>query len=233
MQANSDRYQKQVILDEIGITGQEKIIQARLTIVGCGGLGAIAAMYLAGAGVGHIRLIDFDTPDLTNLHRQVVYDVKKSGTKADQLAARIQELNSEVSTEVVNEQLTKQNISKYIETDHIILDCTDDLNAKYLLSDFTALNKIPLVYASIHKFIGYASVFNIASANGTISANLRHFFPEKSNLNIPSCSEVGAYNVLAGIFGLIQANEALKYILGMEILTNKLLIMNAKDYSQC
>lgn len=227
-----DRYRKQINLDDIGPEGQKKLLGAHVCIVGCGGLGSIAGMYLAGAGIGHITLVDFDKPDLTNLHRQVVYDIQASGTKADQLGNRIQQLNPDVQLEIRNTAIHKDNIVELISKDQIVLDCTDDLNAKYLLSDYTAIHKNPLVYASIHKFVGYVSVFNMGTKT-TRGHTLRDFFPEKANLKIPSCSDIGAYNVLAGIFGLLQANEAIKYILSLEgVLSGKLLIWNAKDYSQ-
>jgi adenylyltransferase/sulfurtransferase len=227
-----DRYRKQVILEDIGHEGQHKLLHAHVCIVGCGGLGAIAAMYLAGAGIGNITLVDFDKPDLSNLHRQVVYDVKEPGTKADQLALQIQKLNPDVRVHIINKAVHKDNIDTIIKQGQIVLDCTDDLNAKYLLSDYTAIHQIPLIYASIHKFVGYISVFNL-TLKGERSACLRDFFPEKANLKIPSCSDIGAYNVLAGMFGLLQANEAIKTILGIgDILQNKLMIWNAKDYSQ-
>ena len=227
-----DRYQKQIILEEIGIEGQEALRQASVCIIGCGGLGAIAAMYLAGAGIGKIRLIDFDTPDVTNLHRQVFYNVKEGGTKADQLSVRITKLNPEVQTEVRNIRVNKANMESCVSNTDVVLDCTDDIFAKYLINDFTALRGIPLAYASIHKFVGYASMFNTQNENGGQGANLRHFFPSASSFSIPSCSDIGAYNALAGIFGLIQANECLKFLLGLPVLVNTLLIMDVRDYSQ-
>lgn len=228
----SERYRKQVILDEIGPEGQQRLLDAHVCVVGCGGLGSIAAMYLSGAGIGNMVLVDFDVPDITNLHRQVVYDTSAAGSKADQLALRISRLNTDVHVQVLNNAIHRDNIRDIIEEGYIVLDCTDDLNAKFLLSDYTAMHGIPLVYASIHKFTGYISFFNLAVGSDR-GMSLRDFFPEKAQLKIPSCNDVGAYNVLAGIFGLMQANEVIKYILGMDgLLNGKLLIWSARDYSQ-
>lgn len=205
---SSDRYIRQVILDKMGPSGQERLSQATVLVIGCGGLGSIAAPYLAGAGVGKLILVDGDKPHVSNLHRQVFFSEQDTSTKAHHLAEHIERLNPEVEVVVVPQMITKENIKPLLELSDIVLECTDDMWTKYLVNDYCHLYHVPLVYGAIHKYNGYVSTFDNESEE---SIHLRDIFPEP-NLEVPTCAEVGVLGTLAGLIGLLQANEALKYI---------------------
>ena len=222
------RYIRQTLLKEIGPLGQEKLLRSRIAIVGCGGLGSIVAPYLAGAGVGNLCLIDGDLPHVSNLHRQVFFPSQSSDTKAELLANHIHRLNPDVKVRVVNEMLKKENIQDTINKVDLVIECTDDMMCKYLVNDYCHLNQIPLVYGAIYKFEGYVSLFE---NKDTSSIHLRDAFP-KPDTSIPTCSEVGVLGTIAGIIGLFQANEALKYIVGLETLSNTLLTYDCLGNTQ-
>lgn|GEM_PF-75846 len=205
------------------------MINAHAVVIGCGGLGSIVAPFLAGAGFGKITLVDSDAPDITNLHRQVFYSERESGTKSQALANHIDKLNSEVEVVVIEQMLTKKNIKSIINNNCIVLECTDDMMTKYLVNDYCHLNGIPMVYGAIYKFDGYVSLFENVSQE---SIHLRDAFPEP-NLEVPSCSDVGVLNTIAGIIGLLQANEAIKYVLEVgQTLSGQLLTYNVLTNDQ-
>ncbi len=192
-------------------------------------MGSIVAPYLAGAGFGKITLVDADIPDLSNLHRQVFYSEGETQTKSQALANHIQKLNSEIEVLVVEEMLTKSNIDSIIMTGTTVIECTDDMMTKYLVNDYCHLNGIPMVYGAIYKFDGYVSLFENKSKD---SIQLRDAFPEP-DLDVPSCSDVGVLNTIAGMIGLLQANEAIKYVLGIgQPLRGSLLTYNALTNDQ-
>ena len=220
-----------MLLDGVGEEGQQKLNDSAVAIVGCGGLGSIVAPYLAGAGVGTLILIDADTPHLSNLHRQITFKEEESQTKSKALSQYINTFNSDVKTIVIEQMLSKQNIDNILSNVKItvVIECTDDIITKYLVNDYCHIHNLPLVYGAIHKFEGYVSLFDNTNEN---SIHLRDIFP-KINTDIPNCSEVGVLNTVAGIIGLLQANEALKYILGIgESLSGKLLTYNALSNDQ-
>ena len=214
------RYSRQTILPEIGEEGQERLRKSHVAIVGCGGLGAIAAAYLVGLGIGHITIIDGDIPDVSNLHRQVFYTEDDKNPKVEHLQARLNALNPEVNIEKFAKRLAKENIDSILTGVDLVLECTDDQMCKYLVNDFCALEGIPLIYGAIHKYEGYVSLFqNINDSD----IHLRDIFPVP-DLNIPVCSEVGVLNTIAGLIGILQANEAIKYLLNIgDSLYGKLL----------
>ncbi|NNC86109.1 MAG: hypothetical protein HKN75_08500 [Bacteroidia bacterium] len=223
------RYQKQITLPQIGKAGQQKFSESHIVIIGCGGLGSIAAVYLAAAGIGRITLIDHDVPDVSNLHRQVFFSLEYTSSKVEQLHTHIKQVNPAVAVTSHQQKVTKQNINSLISDADVVLDCTDDLYAKYLINDACVLNNKALVYASIHQTEGYAFTYNPDFK----SAHLRNFFPQISEAVIPSCNDVGVYNILAGMFGLIQANEAMKLLLNLDDrLENRMMIYNVLNYSQ-
>lgn len=198
-------------MDAIGETGQAKLLKAHVIVIGCGGLGSIAAPYLAGAGIGKLTLVDGDRPDITNLHRQVFFaEEKTNATKAEELAKHIRKLNSDIELSIVSAMITKDSIQNIVEFADVVLECTDNIQVKYMVNDFCAANHIPMVYGAIHKYDGYASFFE---NKDDASIHLRDIFAEPNN-DIPSCSEVGVMGALAGVIGLLQANEAIKYISG-------------------
>ncbi len=227
-------YKRQTTLKELGDKGQQRLQKASVTIVGCGGLGSVAAVYLAGSGIGNIHLVDFDTVDVSNLHRQVFYKTEDIGkSKAEVLSNYIQSISPLVTVTFSNEMVSKDNVKLLISSADVILDCTDDLPTKYLLNDTCVLEDKVLVYGSLYKFDGYVATFNYLNENGDRTANLRDAFPEIPTTSIPNCSELGTLNSIVGIIGLMQANEVLKIIteLGKPII-NELLIYNSLDNSQ-
>ncbi len=230
----NDLYQRQTTLFEFGESGQERLRNATVTIVGCGGLGSVAAIYLAGSGVENIHLIDFDTIDVSNLHRQVFYktdDISK--LKCEVLAKYIQSISPFVNVSYSDVSVSKNNVFFLIKNTDIVLDCTDSLPIKYLLNDACVLKDKTLVYGSLYKFDGYVATFNYLDENSERTANLRDAFPEIPRENIPNCSELGTLNTIVGIIGLLQANEVLKIVAEIgKPLVNELLIYNSLENSQ-
>lgn len=224
---------RQTTLPEIGLIGQNKINKAKVAIIGCGGLGSAAAVYLAASGVGHIHLIDYDTIDLSNLHRQVFYRPNQVGkSKSKILTDYIQEISPYVKVSYTEDPITKSNINDQLKTFSIIVDCTDSLATKYLLNDYCVLQNKTLVYGSLYKHDGYVSVFNVKRKD-QYSAHLRDAFPAMPKKHVPNCSEIGTLNPIVGIIGLMQANEVIKIITGTgQPLINKILIYNSMENSQ-
>lgn len=224
---------RQTTLPEIGSKGQEKLLESKIAIIGCGGLGSAAAVYLAATGIGQIHLIDYDKIDVSNLHRQVFYKLEEVGkSKARSLARHIQKISSFVTVSIHEEPINKFNIDEELKNYSLILDCTDSLPTKYLLNDYCVLNNKILVYGSLYKHDGYVGVFNAVSKEGR-TAHLRDAFPEMSQKHVPNCSEIGTLNPIVGMIGLMQANEVIKIITETgTLLTNKILIYNAMDNSQ-
>jgi len=237
----NNRYIRQTLLSKIGEKGQDLLTNSTVAIVGCGGLGSIAGPYLAGAGVGHLILIDGDVPDLTNLHRQVFFseDIDHR-TKAAVLSAHISKLNSDIKLTVIDAMISKENIDDLLQSADIVLECTDNVQAKYLVNDYCNISNIPMVYGAIHKYDGFLSLFENKDEH---SIHLRDIFPVP-NTDIPSCSEVGVLGTIAGMIGLMQSNEAIKYItkigecmigrlLSYDILTNNQMKLKLKkSYTQ-
>ncbi|MGB1018634.1 MAG: HesA/MoeB/ThiF family protein [Chitinophagales bacterium] len=225
------RYKRQSILKEVGACGQQKLLDTKVLIIGCGGLGGEVAVHLAAAGVGEIHLIDFDVVDETNLHRQVFFnenDIRKS--KADTLKKYISNQNSKVKIIALQERITKLNVVGFISKVDYVFDCTDDLLTKYLINDACVLNNKLLIYGSLFKFEGHVSVFNHHVKNANRNCNLRDVFPEIPKENIPSCSEVGTLNSIVAIIANMQVNELYKLVLGIgKPLVNQLLIFNSLD----
>ena len=224
-------FKRQITLAEIGEEGQQKLQDASVIVVGCGGLGGTIAVYLASSGVGKIHLIDFDEVDVSHLHRQVFYALEDAGNpKAETLANFIQQRTLFTEVTFSNQPLLKSNAIESLSGFDIILDATDSLPTKYLLNDVAVLLDRPLVYGSLYKFDGYVSVFNSSDENGN-SANLRDAFPTM-NTDIPNCEEAGTLNAIVGMIATAQVNEVLKLITGVgQPLKNELLIYNSLQNS--
>ena len=227
-------FQRQTTLSEVGEVGQQKLQDAKVTVIGCGGLGSVSAVYLVGSGIGHLHLVDFDVVDVSNLHRQVFYKIEDVGKlKAKVLADYIKSISPFVKVTFSTDAISKSNVVDTIETSDIVLDCTDNLPIKYLLNDACVMQDKVLVYGSLYKFDGYVATFNLLQENGYRSANLRDAFPEIPTEHIPNCSELGTLNTIVGIIGMMQANEVLKIVAGIgEPLINQLLIYNTLQNSQ-
>ena len=226
-------YKRQTILSEFGEVGQQKLQEAEIVIVGCGGLGSIAAVSLAASGIGKIHLIDFDVVDISNLHRQVFYKVEDIGKpKAEVLAKHIKAITPFVKITISNQAITKKNIFNQIDDCDVVVDCTDSLATKYLLNDYCVITDHILVYGSLYKNDGYIASFNIPEGLHN-SANLRNAFPKMPKDLIPNCSEVGTLNPIVGIIGLMQSNEVIKIVTQTgQPLKNQILIINSSDNSQ-
>jgi len=226
-------FKRQITLSEIGEAGQEKLQNASVLVVGCGGLGSPIAVHLAASGIRKLHLIDFDTIDVTNLHRQVFYSLDDVGKpKAEILAKFIEERAPFTEVSFSNKPITKENVFDLINNVDIVVDGTDSLPTKYLLNDACVIKNKPLVYGSLYKFDGYATTFNVLQEDGSLSANLRDAFPNMAT-DIPNCEEAGTLNAIVSLIATQQVNEVLKLVTGIgKPLMNELLIYNSLQNSQ-
>ncbi|MFI5144296.1 MAG: molybdopterin-synthase adenylyltransferase MoeB, partial [Ignavibacteria bacterium] len=220
-----ERYSRQLILSEVGLEGQEKLKNAKVLIVGGGGLGSPIGYYLASAGTGTIGIIDYDVVGFSNLQRQIIYSTRDVGeTKVSVFKKRLYEINPEVHVNAYDFKLTAENALDILSGYDIIADGSDNFATKYLVNDACVLLKKPLVYGSVLKFEGQVSVFD-----STKGPCYRCLFPEPPAAGeVPTCAEAGVLGVLPGIIGSIQANEVIKLILGTgNPLTGRLLQLDA------
>jgi adenylyltransferase/sulfurtransferase len=221
-----ERYSRHIILQDVGVEGQQKILEGKVLIVGAGGLGSPVALYLAAAGVGTIGLIDGDVVDLTNLQRQIIHftaDVKKA--KVQSAKEKIEKLNPDVKVITYEELLTTENVFEIINQYDFIIDGTDNFATKFLVNDACVLANKPFSHGGILRFEG--QTFTYTPGN----ACYRCIFhaPPPANA-VPTCSQAGVLGSIAGMLGTIQATEALKYFIGKgKLLTNRLLVFNALD----
>ncbi|MCF6132620.1 HesA/MoeB/ThiF family protein [Flavobacterium wongokense] len=223
------RYERQIILPEIGILGQLKLAEAKVLIIGAGGLGCPVLQNLAAAGMGTIGIVDGDVVEETNLHRQYLYALNDCGRKKVDVACEvIANQNPEIKIIPYADYFTKENAPEISSDYQIIVDCTDSISARYLINDVAVANEIPMVYASVHKFEGQLSVFNYK--NGP---TYRCLFPENEILEtVANCNNSGVLGVLPNILGAMQANEVLKIVLNFgEVLSGSLYLYNSLDNS--
>lgn len=222
-----DRYHRQMILPEIGIAGQEKLKNAKVLVVGAGGLGCPVLLYLCAAGVGTIGIIDFDKIELHNLHRQVLYSAMDVGKpKAETAADILKAKNPNVSFLVFNDILKKKNSIQIISQFDIIVDGSDNFPTRYLVNDTCVELKKPVVYGSIFNFEAQLAVFNYKGGN-----NLRDIYPEPPNPeDDPGCNENGVLGVVPGILGIYMANACIQVILGTYN-NNNLLLFDFNQFS--
>lgn len=221
-------YSRQTVLEDLGEKGQEKLLGAKVAVIGCGGLGNFVAVQLAASGIGHLHLVDYDRVSESNLHRQVFFRTTDVGKlKAEILARHIGQISPFVKTSLGLEPITKRNVSQQLADFDLIVDCTDSLPTKYLLNDFCVLADKTLVYGSLYKHDGYVSSFNLPEDEGR-SANLRDAFAQPPEKGIPNCSEVGTLNPIVGLIGSLQSNEVIKILTGSGVpLANKIFIYNS------
>ena len=220
------RYARHIILPGIGGDGQRKLMDAKVLVVGAGGLGSPAATYLAAAGVGRLGLVDFDHVDVSNLQRQILHGTSDVGRpKVASAADRLSELNPNVTVTTHDTLLSSANAFEVLGDYDIVVDGTDNFPVRYLVNDATQLLGKPLVYGSIFQWEGQASVF----LPGQDNPCYRCLFPEPPPPGtVPSCAEGGVFGVLPGIIGSMQAVEAIKLILGVgESLAGKLVLYDA------
>ena len=219
------RYSRHLILPDVALAGQKKLKAARILLIGAGGLGSPAALYLAAAGVGTLGIVDFDVVDITNLQRQVLHGTSEVGRlKLDSAHDRIADINPNVRVEMHETRLTSENALDILREYDVVVDGTDNFATRYLTNDACVMLGKPNVYGSIFRFEGQASVF--ALPDGPC---YRCLFPDPPPPGmVPSCAEGGVLGVLPGIVGTIQATEALKLVLGIgESLSGRLLLIDA------
>ena len=219
------RYNRHIILSEIGQHGQDKLSNAKVLVIGAGGLGCPVLQYLTAAGIGTIGIVDFDIVEISNLQRQVLFGTSSLGeNKAEAAKQRLEDLNNEISIIAYPEKLTHKNAINLFNQYDIIVDGTDNFETRYLVNDACIITNKPLVFGAIYKFEGQVSVFNYQ--NGP---SYRCLFPNPPKKGaVPNCSEIGVIGVLPGIIGSMQANEVLKIILGIgNVLSGKLLCYHA------
>jgi sulfur-carrier protein adenylyltransferase/sulfurtransferase len=219
------RYNRHLIMPEVGMEGQLKLKQAKVLCIGTGGLGAPLGLYLAAAGVGRIGLVDFDSVDFTNLQRQVLFDTSDVGRpKIEAAAERLRNLNPEIRIDTFETRLTSDNALDILKDYDIVVDGTDNFPTRYLVNDACVLLGKPNVYGSIFRFEGQITVFSYPAG-----PCYRCLYPEPPPPGlVPSCAEGGVLGVLPGIVGTIQAAETLKLILGKgEPLVGRLLLFDA------
>ena len=209
-----ERYSRHIIIPEFNIEGQRKLKQARVLVVGTGGLGAPLLLYLTAAGVGTIGIVDFDIVDKSNLQRQVLFTTPDVGRpKVEAAKERLTALNPFVNFEIFNLRLDSSNALDIISSFDFVADGTDNFPTRYLVNDACVLAGKVNVFASIFRFEGQASVFNFLYPDGSRGPNYRDLFPSPPPAGlVPSCAEGGVIGVLPGILGSLQANEVIKVI---------------------
>jgi len=224
-EAERRRYARHLVIPEVGETGQVRLKNARVLLIGAGGLGSPAAIYLAAAGVGTIGLCDFDVVDESNLQRQILHTSARVGmNKVDSARQALNELNPLVNVETFNERLGVDNVDRIVEGFDVVLDGADNFPTRYLLNDACIKHGKPNVHGSVFRFEGQASVF--VRGEGPC---YRCLYPEPPPPEMaPSCAEAGVLGVLPGIIGMIQAVETIKLILKEgDVLTGRLLVYDA------
>jgi sulfur-carrier protein adenylyltransferase/sulfurtransferase len=227
-EAKRRRYSRHLLIPEVGEEGQTKLLDSRMLLIGAGGLGSPASLYLAAAGVGTLGIVDDDAVDETNLQRQIVHSTERLGeSKADSAKRTIEALNPDVAVKVFKERLTSENVDRILDDGwDAIVDGADNFPTRYLLNDASVWHGIPVVHGSIFRFEGQTTVFKPNEG-----PCYRCLFPQPPPPELaPSCAEGGVLGVLPGIIGSLQANEALKLALGIgKPLVGRLLLFDALE----
>ena len=220
-----ERYSRHIILPEVGGSGQQKMLDARILLLGAGGLGSPAAYYLAAAGIGNLGIVDFDQVDLSNLQRQIIHSTERIGMlKTESAKKTIQALNPDVNVTLYNEKMDSNNIMSLIKDYDYVVDGSDNFPTRYLVNDACVMKNKTLIHGSIFRFEGQVTVFK--PGDGPC---YRCLYPEPPPPGmVPNCQEGGVLGVLAGVIGNLQVVEVLKLILGIgKPLVGKLLIYDA------
>ncbi|CAL8971502.1 putative adenylyltransferase/sulfurtransferase MoeZ [Cellulomonas sp. T2.31MG-18] len=227
--AEAQRTARQTRLPELGELGQRRLAAARVLVIGAGGLGAPALLYLAAAGVGTIGIVDDDVVSLTDLHRQVIHGAAVGEPKVDSAARRLAELARDVVVETHRVRLEESNVHDLLRGYHLVLDGTDTFATRYLVSDTCAELGVPLVWASVLRFDAQVSVFWSRPPAGVAPVTLRDLFPEPpAPGSVPSCAEAGVLGALCGMVGSMMATEALKLIIGAgQVLLGRVAVVDA------
>ncbi|MEN9378592.1 MAG: hypothetical protein RJB15_270 [Pseudomonadota bacterium] len=221
------RYSRHLLLEDIDVEGQEKLLQAHAVIVGAGGLGSAAAPYLAAAGVGKITLVDHDVVELTNLQRQIMHCESMVGkSKVHSGKQFLGQLNSSIQVDIVQEKITNDLLAKLLPSVNVVLDCTDNFKTRQLINAACVHHQTPLVSGSALRFDGQVAVFDPRVPSSPCYACI--FSPEEEFEEV-SCSSMGIFSPLVGIIGAIQAAQALQVMIGFgESLLGRMLLWNAR-----
>jgi len=222
------RYSRHILLPEFGVEGQERLQRARALIVGAGGLGCPAALYLAAAGVGRLTIADSDKVDLTNLQRQILYRAELVGTpKVDAARSALHALNPEVEVAALQSRLDFDAAEKLVAQSDLVLDCTDNFATRHVLNRACVKHRRPLVSGAAIRFDGQVTVFDLRSPDAPCYACL---FPEDGEVEEVQCSVMGVFAPVTGVIGAAQAMEALKLLAVIgESMSGRLLLLDAKN----
>ena len=222
------RYSRHILLDEIGIEGQEKLLAAHALVIGAGGLGSPAAYYLASAGIGKITLVDNDTVDLTNLQRQILHTTERVGQpKAESGRQTLAQINPEVEVQALAERVAGERLAELVSQASVVLDCTDNFATRHAINHACVAHKVPLVSGAAIRFDGQVAVFDPRGGDAPCYACL---FPPEQQFEEVLCSTMGVFAPLVGITGTMQAAEALKLVAGIgESLAGRLLLLDARN----
>jgi adenylyltransferase/sulfurtransferase len=222
------RYSRHILLDEVGIAGQERLRAAHALVVGAGGLGCPAALYLAASGIGKLTIADPDTVDLTNLQRQILYRTDSVGTaKVEAARAALSALNPEVEIVPLLQRLDEKTFGPIVKTADIVLDCSDNFATRHALNRACVRMKKPLVSGAAIRFDAQVAVFDLRKPDAPCYACL---YPEDGEVEEVQCSTMGVFAPLTGVVGALQAMEAVKLLIGTgETLNGRLLLLDAKQ----
>lgn len=220
-----EKYSRQMIMDQVGIEGQDKIIKSEICVIGCGGLGTSVAQYLSMSGISNFNLVDFDSVVISNLNRQTLFTEKDIGKKKSKvLSKKIKEINSLAEVNYFDEKVTSKNIHNFINKKAIVLDCTDNFESRLLINKYCHDHKKILVSAAIQNFDIQA--FMLASWLENDNPCYKCIFPELTNDNEASCDEMGIISSVAGLAGLLQANLTINYILGLKTSFKEFILLD-------
>ena len=218
------RYSRHILLDEIGIEGQQKILEAKALVIGAGGLGSPAAMYLASAGIGQLTIIDNDTVDLTNLQRQIAHTTARVGrAKAESARETLQAINPDIRITALVERADDARLAELVSQHDVVLDCTDNFKTRHAVNRACVAHRVPLVSGAVIRFDGQVSVFDTRTEGPCYSC----LFPQDQPFEDVACSTMGVFAPLVGVVGAMQAAEALKLVMGIgESLAGRLLLLD-------
>jgi molybdopterin/thiamine biosynthesis adenylyltransferase len=221
------RYSRHILLDEVGIEGQQRVLGARALLVGAGGLGSPAALYLAASGVGRITLVDDDEVDLTNLQRQVMHTTERIGQpKVDSGRTALLQINPDIDVVALRERAGGERLRELVAAHDVVLDCSDNFATRQAVNRACVLASVPLVAGAVIRFDGQVSVFDVRDAASPCYACL---FPEDSRFEDAACSSMGVFAPLVGVIGAVQAAEALKLLAGCgRPLVGRLLMLDGR-----
>ncbi|GAB3924648.1 HesA/MoeB/ThiF family protein [Mucilaginibacter myungsuensis] len=227
---DTSRYSCQIALPGFGEQAQERLAQAKVVVVGMGGLGCPVAQYLAASGIGTLGIVDEDIVSLSNLHRQILYTPNDVGLKKVIVAAaKLQAQNPGIAVVAHPMHVSAENVMELYTGYDIIVDCTDNFDTRYLLNDAAVLSGKPIVYGAIYQFEGQVALWNALNTDGTRSPNYRDLFPAVDATQVPNCTDGGVIPTLAGMIGCMQANEVIKLITNTgEPLAGKVLTLDAQ-----